>query len=200
LKHAERKEMLRLAAAVVAVVLICVIFHAAGKRLSRTPVLKLSGKKTVQITMGTDYDDEGATATLGSKNITGRIKKTDNLNTNKIGTYQITYTVKRFKQSYSVTRTVKVTDKEKPVLTLKGAASQTVTLGEKYEDPGYTATDDSDGDVTAKVKVSGYVDPYLEGNYRLKYQVSDRSGNTASAVRSIKVKGPAKKPEKASYI
>ena len=196
MKHTERKDVLRLAVIVAAVVVICVIFHAAGKGLSRTPVIKLAGKKTVQITMGADYDDDGATATLGDKNITGRIIKTDNLNTDKVGTYQITYTVKRFKQSYSVTRTVKVSDKEKPVLTLKGSASQTVTLGEKYEDPGYTATDDSDGDVTAKVKVSGYVDPYLAGDYRLKYQVSDRSGNTATAVRRIKVKGPAKKDGK----
>lgn len=48
-----------------------------------------------------------------------------------------------------------------------------------YIEPGYTATDDVDGDITANVIVTGTVDTTAPGRYKLYYDVTDSSGNTA---------------------
>ena len=44
-------------------------------------------------------------------------------------------------------------DKTKPVITLKGSETITITLGEKYMDPGATAKDEEDGDLTSKIVI-----------------------------------------------
>jgi hypothetical protein len=79
-------------------------------------------------------------------------------------------------------------DTTAPVITLKGDNPQLVNKGDTYQDPGYTATDDKDGDITDKVVVTGNVDTSTEGTYYLKYNVSDAAGNKADEQsREVKV-------------
>lgn len=67
-----------------------------------------------------------------------------------------------------------------------------VKKGDKYSDPGYTATDNCDGDITDSVKVSGdKVDKDKAGKYTVTYEVSDSSGNKATATRVVSVYDPA---------
>jgi peptidoglycan/xylan/chitin deacetylase (PgdA/CDA1 family) len=107
-----------------------------------------------------------------------------------VGTYELTYDYERFKHHYTVSRTVKVVDKEKPVIKLKGDASVKLQQGKKFEDPGYTATDDVDGTITSRVKVTGYLDYVTQGTYTLTYTVEDASGNVGKATREVIVEGP----------
>ncbi|WP_462152936.1 immunoglobulin-like domain-containing protein [Pseudoalteromonas xiamenensis] len=83
--------------------------------------------------------------------------------------------------------TVTVSDKDKPVLTLTGGTATRVGLGETFVDPGFSALDNVDGDVTAKVAVSGSVDTSKLGSYTLIYNVSDAAGNSATATRTVSV-------------
>ncbi|MCL2797684.1 MAG: S8 family serine peptidase [Firmicutes bacterium] len=78
-------------------------------------------------------------------------------------------------------------DTTAPVLTLSGSANITLFLGEKFVEPGYKALDDTDGDITHKVTVSGSVNINTAGTYTLTYAVSDEAGNTAKAVRTVNV-------------
>jgi hypothetical protein len=79
-------------------------------------------------------------------------------------------------------------DTTAPVITLKGSNPQLVNKGDTYQDPGYTATDDKDGDITDKVVVTGNVDTSTEGVYYLKYNVTDAAGNKADEqTREVKV-------------
>jgi len=79
-------------------------------------------------------------------------------------------------------------DTTAPTITLKGANPQFVDKGTAYVDPGYTADDDVDGDISNDVKVSGTVDVNTEGTYKLKYNVSDKAGNNADEKsRTVKV-------------
>jgi surface protein len=78
-------------------------------------------------------------------------------------------------------------DTTSPVITLIGSANVSVTQGDNYVDEGATATDDIDGDLTSSISVSGNVDTATIGNYTLTYSVSDSSGNSASATRSVNV-------------
>lgn len=74
-----------------------------------------------------------------------------------------------------------------PVIQLNGGESLAANVGDFLEEPGFTAVDDTDGDLTAAVEVSGTVDWLTPGTYCLTYQVSDQAGNTATAFRQIEV-------------
>ena len=75
-----------------------------------------------------------------------------------------------------------------PVLTLAGDASITLAYGQAFEEPGYAASDNCDGDITHKVTVTGSVQPYRPGTYQLQYTVADQFGNTDTQIRTVKVK------------
>lgn len=87
-------------------------------------------------------------------------------------------------------RTIRYADITPPTLTLLGDTEITLTIPNTYEEPGFTANDDRDGDLTASVKVEGSVDSAAPGTYTLTYSVSDAFGNEATAVRTVTVENP----------
>ena len=84
---------------------------------------------------------------------------------------------------------IKVTygDKEAPKITLKGNGTIYLDAASRYYEPGYTANDNCDGDISSKVKVEGSVG-YSVGTYKLTYSVSDNEGNKGSATRTVIVR------------
>ena len=79
-------------------------------------------------------------------------------------------------------------DSVAPVLTLKGEASLKINQGTTYVDAGASATDNVDGDLTAKIVVTGEVNASAAGTYTLTYNVSDAAGNAAQSVsRTVEV-------------
>jgi peptidoglycan/xylan/chitin deacetylase (PgdA/CDA1 family) len=87
-------------------------------------------------------------------------------------------------------------DTTKPVITLKGNASMSIQLGNKFTDPGYTASDDVDGNLTSKVTVSGTVNTGKAGTYTITYTVKDAAGNKTVVSRKVQVKDPSAVPDK----
>lgn len=85
-------------------------------------------------------------------------------------------------------RTIRYHDPVAPELTLKGDSKITMTEGNKWTEPGYTATDNVDGDLTEQVTVTGTVDHNKPGTYKLIYEVKDGYENTATAERTVTVK------------
>ncbi len=82
----------------------------------------------------------------------------------------------------TVEQTFTVYDVTGPVITLMGGATMSINQGTVFVDPGYTATDDVDGDVTANVVVAGSVNVNHFGDYVLTYDVMDAEGNAATQV------------------
>lgn len=78
-------------------------------------------------------------------------------------------------------------DKKAPEITLNGDAEMTVEAGSEFSDPGYTATDNYDGDLTDKVSVTGAVDTSKPGDYEIKYSVADSSKNESDVKRTVHV-------------
>lgn len=74
-----------------------------------------------------------------------------------------------------------------PEISLEGEQEIQLALGEKYVEPGYRATDNLEGDITHRVKVTGKVDSYHAGTYTLCYEVKDKYGNRTTATRRVKV-------------
>ena len=62
-------------------------------------------------------------------------------------------------------------DTTAPIITLLGDAELRVEQGTTFMDPGASATDDNDGEVT--VVISGDVDSATAGTYTLTYRATD---------------------------
>lgn len=92
-----------------------------------------------------------------------------------------------------VQRPIKYGDVTAPVLTLKGEATITIKAGSKFTDPGFTATDNVDGDISDKVTVSKDHNTNKAGTYTITYTATDSYGNTATATRTLIVEA-AKQP------
>lgn len=86
-----------------------------------------------------------------------------------------------------VTREIPYNDPIAPVVSLKGKAKIFLNLGDAYTEPGFTASDNCDGDITQNVKIQGRVDSRVAGAYTLTYTAADTYGNTASAKRTVVV-------------
>lgn len=78
-----------------------------------------------------------------------------------------------------------VRDKTPPVITLEGEKFMTLQVGEEYVEPGFSAVDDCDGDLTDQVTVRGEV--RVNGSTQLEYEVTDASGNTCVEKRYVTV-------------
>ncbi len=85
-------------------------------------------------------------------------------------------------------------DTTAPVVTLNGAAAMMLTVGGTFTDPGATATDSVDGNLTSKIKETGAVDTATVGLYTLTYSVTDAAGNTGSASRVVTVAAATSTP------
>ena len=94
-----------------------------------------------------------------------------------------------FGNSASATQNVTVfqSDTTPPVIALNGANPLLLELGTAYTEPGASALDAVDGDLTAAIQTSGGVDANTEGSYTVNYSVADAAGNTASASRTVQV-------------
>ncbi|WP_163655559.1 bacterial Ig-like domain-containing protein [Listeria sp. PSOL-1] len=113
----------------------------------------------------------------------------DNVNTEKPGKYEITFTYTGEYQE--LRRSASVTVKER-VLTLD-AKDLTINQGDKF-DPydkriGLKAYDPVDGDLTSKIQVKeNDVNPLIAGDYHVTYQVKNSAGREATKTITVTVK------------
>ena len=167
-------------------------------QVKSAPVITLNGTDPLSILIGSTFTDPGATAidAYGVDITSDIVIAGDTVDTNTAGTYIITYNVSddTGKAASEVTRTVIVAaDIVAPVITLTGSDTINVTLGDAFTDPGATATDNVDGDITASIIVAGdTVDVNTAGTYTITYNVSDAAGNPATEVtRTVTVAAPS---------
>lgn len=132
------------------------------------PQLLVYGKDT--------YREAGATATVNGKPIDVEISGTVDMQ--KLGNYTITYRAEYLWLTKTATREIRVIDTTAPVITLNQIPGHVTLPGEEYQEEGFTAVDDYDGDITDKVQVS------VDGD-KITYTVADSTGNTASQEREI---------------
>ncbi len=83
--------------------------------------------------------------------------------------------------------TVSSYDTIPPVITLLGANPINLYVGNTYIEPGATAIDDVDGDISGKIQISGTVNTSDTGDYTLNYSVSDDAGNNSELTREVTV-------------
>ena len=153
------------------------------------PVITLNGDSEIALEIGVDYAEPGFAAMDDCDgDITQKVEIKGTVDVHKTGDYVLTYHVAdSYENVGEVTRTVKVADRTAPVLTLQGKKNIYVKIGESYSEPGFTAIDQVDGDLTSKVSVSGGVDINQVGSYTITYTAKDAAGNISTAERSVYV-------------
>ena len=162
-------------------------------------VIVLNGLSEVEIELNSEYVDEGATVyNIDSTESELKVKTTGIVDTTKVGTYTITYSVEG---AEPVTRTVKVVDKIAPVITLlEIEATDDIEVNKNENDETTVkfikgkasfklnslanATDNYDTSVNLEYTVNGQssnVEIIGEevGEYVVKYTAKDSSGNNA---------------------
>ncbi len=168
-----------------------VIVQANGPD-TEAPVISLTGASTINLEQGDSYTDQGATA---SDNIDGDLTPSivvggDTVDTNIVGSYVITYNVSdnAGNAAVEVIRTVNVNqDATIPVITLIGASTINLNIGDSYIEQGATAIDNFDGDITANIVTTGTVNSASAGTYLVNYNVNDAAGNSANTVTRMVV-------------
>ncbi len=156
------------------------------------PVITLQGSASVDVELGYEYIDEGATAYDNAElNITSRIVTNNPVDIDVEGVYQVTYDVSDSagNAATQVVRTVTVTpDATVPVITLSGEASLTVEAATSYSDAGASASDNIDGDISENIVTVNNVDINVPGTYMVSYNVDDSAGNSAVEVsRTVEI-------------
>jgi len=155
------------------------------------PLITLNGVDPVTLEVGTPYIDDGANASDNyDGDLTPNIVTVNPVDTNTVGTYQVTYDVNDSSNNSAtqVTRTVNVVDTTAPVIVLNGNDPVTIEVGSVYSDDGANASDNYDGDLTANISTVNPVDTNTVGQYTITYDVTDANGNTATqATRTVNV-------------
>lgn len=147
--------------------------------------LKIEIKNTI---INVNSSDElKYTATFKNKDVTDKVKHTNNINKEKLGKYKVTFTYKDKSKEYKVKKKIEVKDIEKPVITLNKGNKLIIPINAKYTEPGYTVTDNYDKSLDKSVKITGNVDTEKEGTYKIKYSVTDKSNNTETVTRTVTV-------------
>lgn len=148
--------------------------------------IKLIGKDEIILNYGEKYSESGFKGSFFGKNISKDIKTSDNIK-KTIGEYEVKYTYRWLFYKKIVKRKVIVKDVTGPKIELTGNNPYSVEINTKYEEPGYKATDNLDGDVTKKVKAEDNIDITKLGEYKVTYTVKDKSGNKTIVKRKVTV-------------
>ncbi len=160
---------------------------------TQAPTLALNGLASETLECGSSYVDAGVTASdVCAGDLSARVVTTGTLNAAQPGSYTRTYSVAdpSGNAAASVSRTVTVKDTQPPSLALNGAATMTLGCSAAFVDPGATAIDACQGDVSSRVTVAGSVNSAQVGSYVLTYNAADSAGNAATPVtRTVTVTG-----------
>ena len=159
------------------------------------PVITLTEIPDHYTLPGEAYQEEGYIAVDGyDGDITDRVTVTEQ---DGIVTYSVEDSSGNLAQAE---REIYYYDPVPPVLTLAGNETVYLNYGIHFNDPGYSATDNIDGDLTENVQITGAVDRYNAGTYTLTYTVTDSYDNTVSVTRTVIVRPKPKVPAQQGVV
>lgn len=143
------------------------------------PFFKLKGKREITLEVNNEYKENGY---LTNAKV---LEVSNNINTSKLGTYTVLYKYKKYNKIKEAIRVVNIVDKTPPELDLIGNL-EINNCSKSYQEEGYAAFDNYDGDLTQKVEKE-----IKDG--KIIYRVKDSSNNITTKERifsNIDKEGP----------
>ena len=159
-------------------IVLCSVFLLLFLLFLFVPKIYLKGDSKVTVNINSKYEDKGIETNFLNEKEKKKIKVINNVNTSKKGTYEIKYIYKNNLYTYEVKRTIIVKDLSAPEIILNGNKTEYYCPNGKYEEDGYKAYDNVDGDITDKVEVTKDKD-------KIVYKVKDSSNNINTVTRKL---------------
>lgn len=165
--------------AVYLIVIAAVAFFVDARHAEIT----LLGQEEITLEYGSVFTDPGAEACLngrifGTGTYPGSIITDGEVNCFALGDYELKYTASFMGREESVRRTVHVVDTTAPTIELQHREGYKASWFTGYEEEGFIATDNVDGDISQRVE-------RIESDEKVIYTVSDSSGNSVTVERLI---------------
>ena len=154
-----------------------------------SPTISIAGGTSISLNQGDSFTNPSATVTDNrDTGLTAEVSGT--VDTSTPGTYTLTYTASDTSgnsRSVDVEVIVNAVDTTSPVIAFAEGRSFSINVGDDFQNPTPTVTDNVDTGLTAEV--SGNVDTSVPGEYVLTYSATDTSGNVASIDVTVTVNG-----------
>ncbi len=173
----EKKKVNKIVFVIVGIILLVLIILFCLYRFVLTPQINLNGGNKVVVDYLKEYKEKGYKASYFGKNVTTEVKVNGNVNSKKIGTYEITYKINNGIFSSKVVRRVEVRDREKPKLEVN-KDDVYICPGSDFVKEKVKATDNYD----KKIKVKTILNV---NKTEVTYTATDSSGNTTSITKKI---------------
>ena len=161
-----------------------VLFTMDGRHVQ----FRLVDSSEITVPYGVEFVDPGRSAVtvgrlFGRWDLELPVTTEGKVDTRTIGTYELTYSARFLFTTYTATRTVHVADLTPPEITLQTVEGYEPDWFTGYEEEGFLAWDDCDGDLTEQVEREELGD-------RIEYRVTDSAGNTAVVTRELPAVAP----------
>ncbi len=164
------------------------------------PTIAINPPNPINIYVGTAYHEWGATAydnldgditsildTVGFVNV----NTNDSVDVHTGGQYRVHYRVTdnagHKTDSIRIVNVADFADTVPPIITLNGQNPMNLDVGDSYNEPGATAWDNKDGDISDSIDIKDTINTSVQGAYRAHYRVSDQDGNAAHEIRTVYV-------------
>jgi hypothetical protein len=161
---------------------------------TNVPITVTGGQYSISTDGGETYGAQASTATNGRLNHRIRLhhESSDEFSSGGYnGVRTTTITVGGVVRSFITTT---LADTVGPVITLTSGNS-TPVLGSTFQDPGYSATDNADGDFDVEdIQIIGTLDNSILTPQQRIYRATDRSGNVSEAQRTVTFINPDAAP------
>lgn len=160
-------------------------FNIVGEQVGTAAIDQDNHSITIWVKNTTDLSMLASTFTV-SPNATlylGCVTQRSGLTVNDYSK-PVTFSLVSEDESTTANWTVTVTnDVTKPEISLLGNATIEVVYGSTWTDPGVTANDNVDGDISSNIVVTGTVNTSATGSsFIVHYNVTDHAGNNATEV------------------
>ena len=160
------------------ILLVIAIFTPKLELSSSAELNNVVGTYKLELNVGDEIPEINYKASKFGNDLSSKVEVNGVIDNNHVGTYIIYYKVKDGLFEKEKKLEVSVVDKTAPELNLEGEAEVKVCSLEKFEEPGYSAIDNYDGDITERVEK-------VTNDSLIDYKVKDSSGNETKKERKL---------------
>lgn len=171
------------------IIIILAIVLINNSKNNNNYTFQLVGPAEMNVNLNDTYIDIGYIARdKNGNNIANLVSVDGGVDTTKIGSYKVVYTLTRNNKDITIERRVNVV-KTNDLLTLilKGNKTVNIKSTDVYEEEGYSAVDSVEGDLNNSVKIANYINYSTPGTYTIVYYVTNSKGITKVAYRTINI-------------